>query len=76
MSTADRKEIKTPYGTIYRDGERELFAGSHAELTAAKTWEFFANPENADKSSLAREAALAAERDEDEALALPMPEAE
>jgi hypothetical protein len=71
-----RKETKTPYGTIVRDGDRLLFAGSEEELRAAKTWEFFSNPENADKSSLAREAAPAAERDEDEARALPLPEAE
>jgi hypothetical protein len=70
------KETKTPYGTIYRDGGRLLFAGSEEELRAAKTWEFFADPANADKSSLAREAALAAERDEDEARALPLPEAD
>jgi hypothetical protein len=67
---------ETPYGTIFRSGDRLLFAGSEEQLRAAKAWEFFANPENADKSSLAREAALAAERDEDEARALPLPEAD
>jgi len=59
-------ETKTPYGTIYRDADREWFSGSEAQRQAAKTFEFFANPENADKNSLAREAALATERDEDE----------
>ena len=37
---------------------------------------FNPNPENTDKNNLALEAALAAERDEDESRAVPMPEAE
>jgi hypothetical protein len=60
-------ETKTPYGTIYRDGDREWFSGSESERLAAKNWEYFANPEHADANSLAREAALSAERDEDDA---------
>jgi hypothetical protein len=68
-------ETKTPYGSIFRSGDREWFAGSETEFQAAKNFEYFSNPETADKSTLAIEAALAAERDEDEARAIALPEA-
>jgi hypothetical protein len=32
------REIRTPYGTIYQSGDRELFAGSREELETARHW--------------------------------------
>lgn len=32
-------ETKTPYGTIYRDGDREWMNGTSTQLGAAKLWE-------------------------------------
>ncbi len=64
------REVKTPYGTIYRTQDRQWFSGSESEYRAALNWEYFLNPDTADTNSLAREAALASERDEDEASAV------
>ena len=32
-------ETKTPYGTIFRSGDREWFPGSVEEFRTAKVWE-------------------------------------
>ena len=32
-------ETKTPYGTIFRSGDREWFPGSVEEFRTAKAWE-------------------------------------
>ena len=34
-------ETHTPYGTIYRSGDREWFGGSVEELRTAKAWEWY-----------------------------------
>lgn len=31
--------VHTPYGTIYREGDREWFAGSREQFETAKAWE-------------------------------------
>lgn len=37
--TRQTTETKTPYGIIYRSGNREWFAGSQEEFETAKHWE-------------------------------------
>ena len=32
------REVRTPYGTIFRSGDREWFAGSREEMETAKAW--------------------------------------
>jgi len=39
QSPKDATATATPYGTIYRSGDREWFAGSREQLETAKAWE-------------------------------------
>ena len=48
--TTETTETRTPYGTIFRAGDREWFPGSVEEFRTAKAWEAYRKPLDALKS--------------------------